>query len=239
MALGAIVDLHRRRAAEQPARAADRLGDRLAAREAARGHRPARTRERRAQSEPHRGHGRRADDRARAGHVRDRAGGGPARVDQRHGRQELRGRPGAHQQGRVLPDPGRRPAGRSPAYPAWRRSPRSTPAPGKVKGVSGTTPVDGHRPETFTKVWKPEIKKGPANVIDTLGPARRGAGRRLGQEQRLRASATRLSIETPTGKTIVLTVRGTVDNKGDVFDRVTTTYATVRRDFRQPDDSSS
>ena len=45
-----------------------------------------------------------------------------------------------------------------------------------------------------------------------------------------------LSIKTPAGKTIVLTVRGTVDNKGDIFNPVTTTYRTVRRDFRQPDD---
>src|SRR5436190_3617352 len=35
---------------------------------------------------------------------------------------------------------------------------------GKVKGVSGNTDVQGLDPSTFTKAWKPEVQKGPANV---------------------------------------------------------------------------
>jgi putative ABC transport system permease protein len=41
---------------------------------------------------------------------------------------------------------------------------------GHVKAVSGNTPVEGIDPRTFTKVWKPEIKKGPGTAFDTLGP---------------------------------------------------------------------
>jgi putative ABC transport system permease protein len=106
---------------------------------------------------------------------------------------------------------------------------------GHVKGVGGTTTVDGIDPRTFTRTWRPEVKEGPRNVLDTLGP--RDAvlvdswagshGFDVGD---------RLDIETPTGGRVVLTVRGTVKNKGNVFNNVTTTYGTVRRDFRAPDD---
>jgi putative ABC transport system permease protein len=107
---------------------------------------------------------------------------------------------------------------------------------GKVKGVSGNTSVQGLDPKTFSKVWKPEVKKGPDNVIDTLGPRdavlvdnwAKSNGFGIGD---------RLTIETPTARTIVLTVRGTVDNKGDIFSSVSGTYEAVRRDFRQPDDA--
>jgi putative ABC transport system permease protein len=106
---------------------------------------------------------------------------------------------------------------------------------GDVKGVSGTTSVEGLDPRTFTKVWKPEVKKGPDNVIDTLGPGDAVLVDDWARSNHFKIG-DRLSIETPTGRTIALTVRGTVDNKGDVFNPVTGTYATVRRYFRQRDD---
>jgi putative ABC transport system permease protein len=107
---------------------------------------------------------------------------------------------------------------------------------GKVKGVSGNTSVEGLDPKTFSKVWKPEVKKGPDNVIDTLGPLDAVLVDDWAKSNHYDIG-DKLSIETPTAKRIVLTVRGTVDNKGDVFDPVTGTYATVRRDFRQRDDA--
>jgi putative ABC transport system permease protein len=109
---------------------------------------------------------------------------------------------------------------------------------GKVKGVSGNTSVDGVDPRTYSRVWKTDVKKGPSNVIDTLRP-----GDTVLVDDWAKSNdfgiGDRLSITTPTAKTIVLTVRGTVDNKGDIFNPVTTTYETVRRDFRQPDDSAT
>jgi putative ABC transport system permease protein len=47
----------------------------------------------------------------------------------------------------------------------------------------------------------------------------------------------RVAIQTPSGRTIALTVRGTVENKGDIFNNVVTTNATVRNQFEQPDDA--
>jgi putative ABC transport system permease protein len=107
---------------------------------------------------------------------------------------------------------------------------------GRVKGVSGNTPVQGLDPETFSKVWKPEVKKGPDTVIDTLGPGdavlvdswAKSNGFGIGDH---------LTILTPTARRIVLTVKGTIDNKGDLFSPVSGTLETVRRDFRQPDDA--
>jgi putative ABC transport system permease protein len=107
---------------------------------------------------------------------------------------------------------------------------------GKVRGVSGTTSVEGLDPATFSKVWKPEVTKGPDDVIDTLGPGdavlvddwAESNGFEIGD---------RVSIETPTAARIALTVRGTVDNKGDVFSPVTATYEAVRRSFRVRDDA--
>ncbi len=107
---------------------------------------------------------------------------------------------------------------------------------GKVKGVSGNTSVEGLDPKTFTNVWKPEVKKGPDTVIDTLGPRDAVLVDDWAKSNDF-GIGDRVSIETPTGRTIVLTVRGTVDNKGDVFNPVTGTYATVRREFRQRDDA--
>jgi putative ABC transport system permease protein len=109
---------------------------------------------------------------------------------------------------------------------------------GKVKGVSGNTSVDGIDPRTYSRVWKTDVKKGPSNVTDTLRP-----GDALLVDDWAKSNdfgiGDRLSITTPTAKTIALTVRGTVDNKGDIFNPVTTTYETVRHDFRQPDDSAT
>jgi putative ABC transport system permease protein len=110
-----------------------------------------------------------------------------------------------------------------------------TSSAGRVKGISGTTQVEGIDPATFTKTWKPEIKKGPHNVLDTLGPRdavlvdsfANGNNFKIGD---------RLKIETPTASSIVLAVRGTVDNKGGVFGDVTTTVPTVRQEFKTPDD---
>jgi putative ABC transport system permease protein len=107
---------------------------------------------------------------------------------------------------------------------------------GKVKGVSGNTSVEGLDPRTFGKVWKPEVKKGPPDVIDTLGPRDAVLVDDWAKSNHFKIG-DKLSIETPTTKTVVLTVRGTVDNKGDVFNPVTGTYATVRRDFHQRDDA--
>lgn len=108
---------------------------------------------------------------------------------------------------------------------------------GKVKGVSGNTSVDGIDPKTYGQVWKADIKKGPPNVLETLGPRDATLVDDFAKSNHFKIG-DRLSILTPTAKTIVLTVRGTVDNKGGIFNPVTTTYATVRRDFRQPDDSA-
>jgi putative ABC transport system permease protein len=108
---------------------------------------------------------------------------------------------------------------------------------GKVKGVSGNTSVDGIDPRTYSQVWKAEIKKGPSNVLATLGPRDATLVDDFAKSNNFKIG-DRLSILTPTAKTIVLTVRGTVDNKGGIFNPVTTSYATVRRDFRQPDDSA-
>jgi putative ABC transport system permease protein len=107
---------------------------------------------------------------------------------------------------------------------------------GKVKGVSGDTAVQGLDPRTFTKVWKPEVKKGPANVIDTLGPNDAVLVDDWAKSHHF-GIGERLSIETPTASTIVLTVRGTIDNKGGLFSDVSGTYETVRRDFRQRNDA--
>jgi putative ABC transport system permease protein len=106
---------------------------------------------------------------------------------------------------------------------------------GKVKSVSGTTAVEGLDPQTFGKVWKAEVKKGPKNVLDTMGPGDAVLVDDFAKSNHF-GIGDRVSIVTPTSKTIVLTVRGTVDNKGDVFDPVTTTYPIVRRDFGQRDD---
>jgi putative ABC transport system permease protein len=107
---------------------------------------------------------------------------------------------------------------------------------GHVKGVSGNTTVMGIDPRTFTRVWKPEVKKGPDSVFDSLGP--RDAVLVDGWAKSHHFSlGERLSIETPAGSRIVLTVRGTVENKGNIFNNVTTTDTTVTRDFRQRDDA--
>jgi putative ABC transport system permease protein len=107
---------------------------------------------------------------------------------------------------------------------------------GNVKGVSGNTSVQGLDPKAFTRVWKSEVKQGPDDAVAALAPGdavlvddwARSHGFGVGDK---------LSIETPTRRKIVLTVRGTVDNKGGLFSPVTVTYPTVRRDFRQPEDA--
>jgi putative ABC transport system permease protein len=108
---------------------------------------------------------------------------------------------------------------------------------GKVKGVSGTTSVQGLDPKTFTKVWKPDVKKGPANVIDTLGPRDAVLVDDWAKSNHF-SVGDRLAIETPLAKTIVLTVRGTIGNNGGLFSSVSGNYGTVKREFHQPDDAN-
>jgi putative ABC transport system permease protein len=107
---------------------------------------------------------------------------------------------------------------------------------GHVQGVSGTTSVMGIDPRTFNKVWKPDVKKGPDNVLDSLGPRDAVLVDGWAKSHHF-GLGDRLAIQTPTGARIALKVRGTVDNRGQVFDNVVTTDATVRREFRQPDDA--
>jgi putative ABC transport system permease protein len=107
---------------------------------------------------------------------------------------------------------------------------------GKVKGVKGNTSVNGIDPATFTKTWTPEVKKGPENVLDTLGPRDAALVDGWASSHGFDVG-DRLQVETPTGKRIVLAVRGTVGNKGNIFSNVTPTYETVRREFRAPDDA--
>jgi putative ABC transport system permease protein len=107
---------------------------------------------------------------------------------------------------------------------------------GKVKGVSGNTSVNGIDPATFTKTWTPEVKKGPANALSTLGPRDTVLVDGWAKSHDF-GVGDRMSIETPTGRRIVLTVRGTVGNKGNIFSNVTPTYETVRRDFGSRDDA--
>ena len=57
-------------------------------------------------------------------------------------------------------------------------------------------------------------------MLDTLGPRDAVLVDDLAKSNNF-GIGDKVSIETPTGKTIVLTVRGTVDNKGDVFGDVT------------------
>jgi putative ABC transport system permease protein len=109
---------------------------------------------------------------------------------------------------------------------------------GKVKGVSGTTSVQGLDPKTFTKVWKPDVKKGPANVIDTLGPRDAVLVDDWAKSNHF-SVGDRLAIETPLAKTIVLTVRGTIGNNGGLFSSVSGNYGTVKREFHQPDDANA
>ena len=106
-----------------------------------------------AQPEPHRGDRGRADDRARAGHVRVGPGGGSEGVDRRHRQQGHEGAVRRAEQGRVLSDqPGDRPgdeagARRADGLPAEHvRRPRWT--------ASAAHAVrERHRPATFDKVW--------------------------------------------------------------------------------------
>jgi putative ABC transport system permease protein len=107
---------------------------------------------------------------------------------------------------------------------------------GKVKGVSGDTAVQGLDPKTFAEVWKPEVKKGPANVIETLGPRDAVLVDDWAKSNHF-GIGDRLTIETPLARRIVLTVRGTIHNNGNVFSSVSGTYETIRREFRQPDDA--
>jgi putative ABC transport system permease protein len=113
-------------------------------------------------------------------------------------------------------------------------SPINTSA-GHVKGVSGTTGVEGIDPATFTKTWRPEVKKGPPNVLETLGPSDAVLVDSWADGNNIKVGDS-VSIETPTAKRISLKVRGTVDNKGGVFSDVNTTTATVRRQFNAKDD---
>jgi putative ABC transport system permease protein len=106
---------------------------------------------------------------------------------------------------------------------------------GHARGVSGNTTVLGVDPRLFTKVWKPEIKKGPKDVFDTLGPRDAVLVDNWADSHNFDLGE-RLTMVTPTARTIVFTVRGTVDNKGDVFNDVTTTNSTLVREFRQRDD---
>jgi putative ABC transport system permease protein len=107
---------------------------------------------------------------------------------------------------------------------------------GRVKGVSGNTSVNGIDPATFSKTWKPEVKDGPDNVLDTLGPHDVALVDDWAESHNF-GVGDRLQVETPTGRRIVLTVRGTVKNKGNIFSNITPTYETVRREFRAPDDA--
>ena len=107
---------------------------------------------------------------------------------------------------------------------------------GKVKGVSGDTSVQGVDPKTFSKVWKADVKKGPANVIDTLGPRDAVLVDDWAKSNHF-GIGDHLQIETPLAQRIVLTVRGTIHNNGNVFSAVSGTYDTIRREFRQPDDA--
>ena len=107
---------------------------------------------------------------------------------------------------------------------------------GKVKGVSGDTSVQGLDPRAFGKVWKPDVKKGPDDVIDTLGPGDAVLVDDWAKSHDFGVGDT-LTIQTPTAKTISLRVRGTIGNNGDLFSAVSGTYDTVRREFAQRDDA--
>jgi putative ABC transport system permease protein len=108
---------------------------------------------------------------------------------------------------------------------------------GNVKGVSGTTAVDGIDPRTYTKVWRPDVQKGPKDVFAILGPRDAVLVDAWADSNNFKIGDT-LSVETPTSKHIVLRVRGTVKNKGDIFNPVTTTGPVVRTEFGQRDDAA-
>jgi len=105
-----------------------------------------------------------------------------------------------------------------------------------VKGVSGNTSVQGLDPRTFDTVWKPDVKKGPDNVIATLGPRDAVLVDDWAKSNHFKIG-DKLSIETPTTKRVVLTVRGTIGNNGNLFSAVSGTHDTIRREFAQRDDA--
>jgi putative ABC transport system permease protein len=101
--------------------------------------------------------------------------------------------------------------------------------------VSGTTSVLSIDPQSISTVWKPEVKKGPQDALDNLGSRdvilvdgwANSHGFDVGD---------RLTVRTPLEKQILLTVRGTVDNRGDFFNDLTVTNAVIQSEFGQTRD---
>ncbi len=147
--------------------------------------------------------------------------GGLACVDQRHRRQELRGRPRADSTRTTSPRSRPRRDARSGAFREWRSSLRSTPAPATSRASRGPRPSSGIDPQDVHQGLEARGEEGTRQRARHARPARRGPGRRLGQEQRLRGRRPASRSRRRPARTIVLTVRGTVDNKGDVFSNVT------------------
>ena len=159
------------------------VGDRLAAGAPARPDRPPGARERGAQAGPHGCHGRSADDRAGGRGVRDGLRGRHQRVGRQRDRPQLPGRHRPPEHRRLLADQlGRRPRGgerpgREDGLVAELRR-------GRLQGQGH--PRVGGRPVDRERRAVARLEEGLAeHALVALG-RRRGAGRRLGEEQRHR-----------------------------------------------------
>jgi len=108
----------------------------------------------------------------------------------------------------------------------------------RVAGVSGTSSVTGIDPRSFTKVWDPDVKKGPEDVFSTLGPHDAVLVDSFAKDNEI-GIGDRLTLTTPLDRKIKVTVRGTVDNRGGVFNDVVVPASTVARDFGQNDDAAA
>jgi len=106
----------------------------------------------------------------------------------------------------------------------------------EVDGVSGKSFLSGIDPRTFDEVWDPTIKKGPPNVMSTLGPNDVVLEKNFAKDNSLDLGET-LHVTTPVGKKLDLKTRGTYEDKGGVFGDFVVTAQSVTRNFGQRDDN--
>jgi putative ABC transport system permease protein len=105
-----------------------------------------------------------------------------------------------------------------------------------VKGVKGNQSITALQPVSFARVYTVDWDQGSNAVLEGLGATGTVLTKGFAQAHHFHVG-TRLSVQTPSGKRIVLTVRGIATDNAGLLADLTITLALARNAFSQRTDA--
>jgi putative ABC transport system permease protein len=106
----------------------------------------------------------------------------------------------------------------------------------KVRGIKGDASITGIDTATLPAVFDIPWEQGSDAVLSTLGTGGAIASKGYASDHDLKPGS-RVSVLTPTRQRLTLVVKGTVDDKSELFGDLTVTAAVARAQFGQRQDA--